>query len=92
MRVSSSVLIEVEEDAAEKLEGPGAGDGLGARVLMAAIVRLRHHAPRSRHDLLIINKFFDQFMEWIFWRFLCEFRGIHVISVGMKACSAVELR
>jgi hypothetical protein len=84
MRVSSSVLIEVEEDAAEG-EGPGAGDGLGARVLMAAIVRLRHHAPRSRHDLLIINKFFDQFMEWIFWRFLCEFRGNHVILVGMKA-------
>jgi uncharacterized membrane protein (DUF106 family) len=78
------VLIEAEEDAAEG-EGPGAGDGLGARVLMAVIVRPRHPAPRSRHDLLIINKFFDQFMEWIFWRFLCEFRGNHVILVGMKA-------
>jgi hypothetical protein len=84
MRVSSSVLIEAEADEAEG-EGPGAGDGLEARVLMAAIVRPRHHAPRSRHDLLITNKFFDQFMEWIFWRFLCKFRGVHVGLVGVKA-------
>ncbi|KDB54322.1 hypothetical protein X805_00950 [Sphaerotilus natans subsp. natans DSM 6575] len=53
------MLIEVEEEE----EGPGAGDELGARVLMAVIVRPRHPASCSRHDLLIINKIFDQFME-----------------------------